>query len=114
MKQENSENFTIDEALISINPRKMHTTEIFQFCAENAFDLRFFGSSLADGLRVIKGQYGASLNPESEPWDRAPFLLFAEESGLLMCQFNGNPTTLNGVESYFFGTKQIYSEIFHQ
>lgn len=114
IKQKLPENSGIHEAFIAIDSRKMYQTEIFKYCAKHAFDLRFLGSSIADGLRVIKGQYGASLNSSSEPWDRAPFLLFAQESGLLMCQFNGEPTTLKGIETYYFGTKQIYSDIFQQ
>ena len=114
IKLSSPKNLAIEEAFIAIDSRKMYQTDIFKYCAEKAFDIRFLGSSIADGLRVIKGQYGASLNSSSEPWDRAPFLLFAKESGLLMCQFDGQPTTLKGIETYYFGTKQIFKDIFQQ
>ena len=105
-------NLQLNEAMISINPRKMNGTELLTYVAEEGFDLRFLGSSVSDALRVIAGKYGAFISPESEPWDRAPYLLFAEELGLQMSRFNGDKTTLVGDEDFFFGTKAIFKEVF--
>ena len=106
------ENLALDEAFFSINPRKMNGTDLMAFVAENGFDLRFLGSSVSDALRVVEGKYGAFVSPESEPWDRAPYRLIAEELGLHMSQFNGEGTTNIGNESFFFGTKQIFEDVF--
>lgn len=106
------ENLALDEAFISINPRKMNGTHLMTFLAENGFDLRFLGSSASDALRVVEGKYGAFVSPESEPWDRAPYLLIAEELGLQMVQFNGDPSSVIGNESFYFGTKQIFEDIY--
>lgn len=105
-------NIRLNEAFISINPRKMNGTELLTFLAENAFDLRFLGSSASDATRVITGKYGAFISPESMPWDRAPYLLIAEELGLQMSQFNGEPSTIIGDENFFLGTKDIFNEVF--
>lgn len=105
-------NLKLNEAMISINPRKMNRTELMDKVANEAFDLRFIGSSASDALRVILGRYGAFLSPESEPWDRAPYILIAAELGLHMSTFAGQATTLVGDESFAFGTKAIYKEVF--
>lgn len=105
-------NLQLNEAMISINPRKMNGTELLTYVAEEGFDLRFLGSSVSDALRVVVGKYGAFISPESEPWDRAPYLLFAEELGLQMSRFNGDKTTLVGDEDFFFGLKAIFKEVF--
>jgi fructose-1,6-bisphosphatase/inositol monophosphatase family enzyme len=105
-------NLKLNEAMISINPRKMNGTDLLTKVAEEGFDLRFLGSSVSDALRVVVGKYGAFISPESEPWDRAPYILFAEELNLQMSQFDGSETTLIGDESFFFGTKAIYEEVF--
>lgn len=107
------ENLKLNEAMISINPRKMNRTELLDQVAEEAFDLRFLGSSVSDSIRVIDGKYGAFLSTESEPWDRAPHILIAKELGLHMSQFNGDDTTLVGNESFIFSTKAIYEELFN-
>lgn len=106
------ENFALDEAFVSINPRKMNGTNLMSFLAKNGFDLRFLGSSASDALRVVEGKNGAFISPESEPWDRAPYALIANELGLHMSQFNGEPTTNIGNESFFFGTKQIFEDVY--
>ncbi len=106
------ENLKLNEAMISINPRKMNRTELMDTVANQAFDLRFLGSSASDALRVTVGKYGAFLSPESEPWDRAPYVLIADELGLHMSQFSGAKTTLVGDESFVFGTKAIFEELF--
>lgn len=106
------ENLAMDEAFISINPRKMNGTHLMTFLADNGFDLRFLGSSVSDALRVVEGKYGAFVSPESEPWDRAPYVLIADELGLKMSQFNGDPTTNKGSESFYFGTKQIFEDVY--
>ncbi len=108
------ENLHLNEALISINPRKMNGTELLTFVAENGFDLRFLGSSVSDATRVITGKYGAFISPESMPWDRAPYLLIADELGLHMSQFNGDDSTVNGDENFFLGTKAIFNAIFQE
>lgn len=108
------DNIRLHEALISINPRKMNGTELLTFLAENAFDLRFLGSSASDATRVITGKYGAFISPESMPWDRAPYLLIAEELGLQMSQFNGKPSTIIGDENFFLGTKMIFKDVFER
>lgn len=107
-------NSKLNESLISINPRKMNGTTLMGFLAENAFDLRFLGSSVSDTVRVIDGKYGAFVSPESEPWDRAPYILIADELGLKMSQFNGEDTSLYGDESFFIGTNAIFVELFDQ
>lgn len=114
VKIESPKHFSLRDNFVSINPREMFQTKIFQYVADYAFDLRFLGSSIADGIRVINGQFSASINLESEPWDRAPFVLFAEELGLEMIQFNGKPITLSGIESYFFGSPLVFEEIFSE
>lgn len=106
------ENLKLNEAMVSINPRKMNRTELMDTVANNAFDLRFLGSSASDALRVVIGKYGAFLSPESEPWDRAPYILIANELGLHMSQFNGEKTTLVGDESFAFCTEAIFEEVF--
>lgn len=111
-KVEAPKNLKLNEAMISINPRKMNRTDLMDTVANNAFDLRFIGSSASDALRVILGRYGAFISPESEPWDRAPYILIAEELGLHMSQFNGGKTTLKGDETFIFGTKAIFEEVF--
>lgn len=108
------ENAKLDEALISINPRKMNGTKLMTFLADEAFDLRFLGSSVSDAVRVIEGKYGAFVSPESEPWDRAPYILIAEELGIHMSQFNGQPSTVKGDESFFLGTEAIFEELFNE
>lgn len=105
-------NLKLNEAMISINPRKMNGTDLLTFVAENGFDLRFLGSSVSDALRVMVGKYGAFISPESMPWDRAPYLLIAKELGLQMSRFNGDETTLVGDEDFFLGTKAIFEEVF--
>ncbi len=105
-------NIPLNEALISINPRKMNGTALMTFLAENGFDLRFLGSSVSDATRVITGKYGAFISPESMPWDRAPYLLIAAELGLQMSQFSGAPSTVNGDENFFLGTKAIFNDVF--
>ena len=105
-------NAKLNEAFISINPRKMNGTDLLTFVAENGFDLRFFGSSVSDALRVVVGKYGAFISPESMPWDRAPYLLIANELGLHMSQFNGEKSTVVGDENFFFGTEAIFEEVF--
>lgn len=106
------DNLALHEAMITINPRKMNRTELMDTVAKNAFDLRFLGSSASDALRVILGKYGAFLSPESMPWDRAPYILIAQELGLHMSQFNGEKTSVVGDESFFLGTKKIFEELF--
>lgn len=105
-------NLTLDEAMISINPRKMNGTNLLTKVAEDGFDLRFLGSSVSDALRVVVGKYGAFISPESEPWDRAPYILIADELGLHMSRFSGEETTLIGDEDFFLGTKAIFEELF--
>jgi len=105
-------NLELNEAMISINPRKTNGTDLLAKVAEDGFDLRFLGSSVSDALRVVEGKYGAFISPESEPWDRAPYILFAQELGLHMSQFNGEKTTLEGNEDYFFGTEAIFKDVF--
>lgn len=75
---------TIEDSFVSIDPRKTFQQNVFRKAAEQSFDLRFLGSTIADCLRVINGQFGASLNSSSEPWERAPLILFAQELGLEM------------------------------
>lgn len=106
------QNRHLNEALISINPRKMNGTNLLSFLAQNAFDLRFLGSSVSDATRVISGKYGAFISPESMPWDRAPYLLIADELSLQMSQFNGEPSTIIGDENFFLGTKAIFKDVF--
>lgn len=105
-------NLKLNEAMIAINPRKMNGTDLMAFLAENGFDLRFLGSSVSDSLRVMLGKYGAFISPESMPWDRAPYLLIAEELGLQMSRFNGEESTLIGDEDFYLGTKFIFEEVF--
>jgi len=105
-------NLKLNEAMISINPRKTNGTDLLTKVADDGFDLRFLGSSVSDALRVVTGKYGAFISPESEPWDRAPYILFAEELGLHMSQFNGEDTTLIGDEPFFFGTEAIFKDVF--
>lgn len=105
-------NLTLDEAMISINPRKMNGTNLLTKVAEDGFDLRFLGSSVSDALRVVVGKYGAFISPESEPWDRAPYILIADELGLHMSRFSGEETTLIDDEDFFLGTKAIFEELF--
>lgn len=107
-------NAKLNEAFISINPRKMNGTDLMAFVAENGFDLRFLGSSVSDALRVVVGKYGAFISPESMPWDRAPYLLIADELGLHMSKFNGDQTTVIGDENFFFGTEAIFEEVFEE
>ena len=104
----------LSSALISINPRKMNGSDLMTYLAHEAFDLRFLGSSVSDALRVFTGKYGAFVSPESMPWDRAPYILIAEELGLQMSQFNGKDTTLHGDENFFLGTKTIFHNIFEK
>lgn len=111
IKIEAPDNFSLNEALISINPRKMNGTNLMEFLADNAFDLRFLGSSVSDALRVIEGKYGAFVSPESEPWDRAPYILIAEELGIQMSQFNGQPTTVEGNQNFYLGSQAIFEEL---
>lgn len=106
------ENLALNEAFFSINPRKMNGTNLMAYVAEYGFDLRFLGSSVSDALKVVEGKYGAFISPESEPWDRAPYMLISEELGLHMSQFDGSPTTNIGSESFFFGTKQIFEDVY--
>jgi|SRR5690625_1914571 len=106
------ENLKVNEAMLSINPRRMNGSDLLTYMADEAFDLRFLGSSVSDSLRVIEGKYGAFLSPESEPWDRTPHILFAKELGLHMSQFNGDETTLIGEESFIFSTKAVFEELF--
>lgn len=106
------QNLKLNQAMISINPRKMNGTDLLTKVAEEGFDLRFLGSSVSDALRVVVGKYGAFISPESEPWDRAPYILFAEELGLQMSRFNDDKTTLIGNEDFFLGTKAIFEDVF--
>lgn len=112
MPLDEPKNVHLNEALISINPRKMNGTDLLTFVAENGFDLRFLGSSVSDSTRVFTGKYGAFISPESMPWDRAPYLLIADELGLQMSQFNGDPSTIIGDENFFLGTKAIFKDVF--
>lgn len=105
-------NISLHEALVSINPRKMSNTNLLNYLANEAFDLRFLGSSVSDSLRVFTGKYGAFVSPESMPWDRAPYILIAQELGLYMTQFDGSPTSLDGDENFFIGTKAVYADLF--
>lgn len=110
---EKPKNIPLNEALISINPRKMNGTDLLTHVAENGFDLRFLGSSVSDATRVITGKYGAFISPESMPWDRAPYLLIADELGLRMSQFSGKPSSVNGDENFFLGTEAIFQDVFN-
>lgn len=105
-------NLQLNEAMISINPRKMNGTDLLTKVADDGFDLRFLGSSVSDALRVVVGKYGAFISPESEPWDRAPYILFAKELDLHMSRFNGKDTSLVGDEDFFFGTEAIFKDVF--
>lgn len=106
------DNINLSQALISINPRKMNGTELMTYLTEEAFDLRFLGSSVSDALRVFTGKYGAFVSPESMPWDRAPYLLIAKELELHLSQFNGKETTLEGDQNFYLGTKAIFEDLF--
>lgn len=105
-------NVRLNEALISMNPRKMSGTDLLDYLAHHAFDIRFLGSSISDALRVFTGKYGAFVSPESMPWDRAPYMLIAKEFGLHMSKFNGEKSTIHGDENFFIGTKAVYNDLF--
>ncbi|UUX33888.1 inositol monophosphatase family protein [Fundicoccus culcitae] len=102
---------TLKESLIAIGIRENFNTSLLETIVNKAFDIRYYGSSAVDGTRTITGNLGAFINPAGGPWDFAPFILFAEELGLTMSNFAGEPLKITDYSDFIIASASVYQEL---
>lgn len=110
-KVEIPKDIDLKSSLVSIDVRKMWGTKLLEQVKENAFDMRFIGCAGLDGLRVIKGEFGAFICPNLGPWDFAPLLLMAQELGLHISNFEGKYPKFGKRSDFIISTNSIFKNL---
>lgn len=103
---------SIQESFVSIDRLRTDHPRLLMKIDQEAFDLRYLGCSGLDGARVLEGKFAAFVNPKGGPWDYAPFILMAEELGLKLCAWSGEPLDLSGYSDFYLGSQAVYEELF--
>lgn len=106
------EPLTLGQALIAIDIQRMWGSPILDQVIEESFDIRYIGCSALDGINVLKGNFGAYINFKGGPWDFAPFILMAEEMGLILTDFSNQPLRLNDYSSFVLASPAIHRSLF--
>lgn len=101
----------LNGSFVSIDPKKYSNYPIREFLVNKSFPIRYLVASSADSTRVIKGKFRATFCPACGPWDRVPLILFTQELGFKLSRIDGSPTSLVGVEDYYFGSQDIFDEV---
>ncbi|MCY3077621.1 inositol monophosphatase family protein [Aerococcus sp. JJEM-2022b] len=102
---------SLRDSLIGISPQHNIKRDYFYYIADNAFDIRNYGCSSLDGISVIKGQYGAFVNPGGGPWDYAPFILMAQEMGLHFSNFSNQMPDYTKPSNFIIASPACFSEL---
>lgn len=110
-KIKNPENLNLQDALITIDVRRMWKTSLLSMIIEKSFDIRHVGCSGIDGAKVIRGEFGGFISPEGGFWDYAPLILMAKELGLHMSDLKGGELPFYQKSGFILSTKQIYNDI---
>ncbi len=88
------------------------TKRIFGEALIKCNDLRRMGSAAIDLSLVSTGSFAGFFETRLCPWDYAATLLFIEEAGGIITDFNGNNLPLNKKSSVIAGNKIAYKELF--
>lgn len=82
-------------SLIAINGGMvMKNTLGVQDLITTSMGLRIYGSAGIELIALIKGEIAAYVSPRLQPWDIAAGIVFAEEIGIKVTQFSGQPINL--------------------
>ncbi|MBQ7224318.1 MAG: hypothetical protein IJX06_02040 [Clostridia bacterium] len=75
-------------------------------------DLRRMGSAGIDIALTASGTFAGFFETRLCPWDFACGILFMEESGGIITDFEGNKLQLNKKSSVLAGNERAYAELF--
>ena len=87
------------------------TKRIFSEVLVSCNDLRRMGSAGIDLSIVANGGFSAFFETRLCPWDYAPGILFIQEAGGIISDFDGNPLPLNKRSSVIAGNPIAYKEL---
>ncbi|AMB98849.1 hypothetical protein AWM75_02055 [Aerococcus urinaehominis] len=105
------ENLSLQDSLVGISPRHVKGKAYFSYLLDQAFDIRNYGCSSLDGISVIKGQYGAFINPGAGPWDYSPLILMAQEQGLHFSRLDGTQPDITQPSNFIIASQSCYDEL---
>lgn len=111
-KLDQPKNIGLKDAMISADIRRMAETVLCTNLIEKSFDLRYIGSAGLDAAKVASGCFGGYFSPMAGgPWDFAPMILIAEELGLHLSTWDGQPLSIHRTTSFVLCTEQIYEDV---
>lgn len=104
-------NISLAQSLVSIDVQKMRNTPLLDKIINESFDIRYIGCAGLDGTKVILGQFGGYICPNLKPWDYSPFLLIADELGLHVSNFNGEPIPFGKSSDFIISTNKFFEDL---
>lgn len=102
---------SLNKSLAIMLPREFKDHKAYPKILEEAFDIRYYGASSIDGLAVVQGRAGVFVNPLGQPWDYAPYFLFAKEAGLHFSNIYGGKVELLKPNGFIIATKSCWEDI---
>lgn len=104
-------NLGLAESLVALPVRDLAGRAALPKILEACFDMRNYGASSMDGIAVVKGQFGAFVNPKGGPWDYAPYFCFSQEAGLHFSAYDGSPARLDRPNGFVLSTEACWADM---
>lgn len=96
-----------EDGLIAFKPSMVNDALLRELISVS-HGYRFIGAGGLDGVRVILGDYGASIDFNASIWDMSAQILFANELGLKISDLHGNKINLNNVKGSIIAHSGIH------
>lgn len=86
---------SLHDSLIAVNGGMvMSNAHKVQELVQESMGLRIYGSAGIELIALLKGEIAAYVSPRLQPWDIAAGQVFANEVGIQVSQFTGEPVDL--------------------